>query len=266
METNITHKYIDRFRVIENRHLSPIYSLLILSPCSLSLSDINIQPGQFMQIEIPNGQTFLRRPISICNVEPESNRLWILVRNAGKGTSTLINLVQGDTVNIIFPLGHGFTLSGFDHNTSHKALLVGGGVGVAPLLYLGSMLAKSGIQPHFLIGGRSKTDLLLREYFESFGPTYVTTDDGSEGHHGLVTGHQILSSDFDMIYCCGPMPMMKAIATIANQREIPCEISLENTMGCGIGACLCCVEKTKDEGNVCVCTDGPVFNIKRLNF
>ena len=115
----------------------------------------------------------------------------------------------------------------------------------------------------FLLGGRSKADLLERELFEKFGRVCVTTEDGSLGEQGFVTNHSVLNERFDHIYTCGPTPMMKAVARYANDKGISCEASLENLMACGLGACLCCVEKTT-EGNLCVCKEGPVFDVKRL--
>ncbi|MBR1548714.1 MAG: dihydroorotate dehydrogenase electron transfer subunit, partial [Prevotella sp.] len=140
----------------------------------------------------------------------------------------------------------------------------GGGVGVAPLLYLGAELSKRGEEPTFLLGGRSAHDLLELDEFEKYGRVLVTTEDGTMGERGFVTNHSVLATEhFDMISTCGPTPMMKAVARYAQQQGISCEASLENMMACGLGACLCCVEKTVD-GNLCVCKDGPVFDVNRL--
>ena len=150
---------------------------------------------------------------------------------------------------------------------AQKLLLIGGGVGTAPMLYLGAILKKAGYTPTFLLGARSKEDVLQLEQFEQLGTVYVTTEDGSLGEKGYVTNHSILKDvHFDRIYTCGPKPMMVAVAKYAHANSITCEVSLENTMACGIGACLCCVEKTKDEHHVCVCTEGPVFNIENLTW
>ena len=118
----------------------------------------------------------------------------------------------------------------------------------------------------FLWGARTKHGVLQLDYFEAIGDVFVTTEDGSCGEKGFVTNHSLLQSQsFGMIYTCGPKPMMKAVAEYAKKTNTPCEVSLENTMACGLGACLCCVEHTT-EGNVCVCTEGPVFNINRLTW
>lgn len=219
-------------------------------------------PGQFVEVRIDgSSSTFLRRPISIHFVDRQQNELWLLVATVGDGTRHLTQLHAGDVLNCVLPLGNGFTL---DVDTAHKVLLVGGGVCVAPLLYLGAVLKEHGVEPTFLLGARKKDDLLMLDAFGTYGRVLVTTEDGSEGEKGFVTSHSVLEQEhFDLIQVCGPTPMMKAVARYATAKDITCEVSLENLMACGLGACLCCVEKTT-EGNLCVCKDGPVFNIKRL--
>ena len=218
-------------------------------------------PGQFVEVRVDGSpKTFLRRPISINFVDREHNELWLLVATVGDGTRQLAKLQPGDLLNCILPLGNGFTPA----KTAEKLLLIGGGVGVAPLLYMGAEMAKNGQEPTFLLGARTKNDLLMLEEFKRYGRVYVTTEDGSEGEKGFVTNHSLLTQEhFDRISTCGPTPMMKAVARYAKQSNTPCEVSLENLMACGLGACLCCVEKTV-KGNVCVCKDGPVFNINDL--
>ena len=219
--------------------------------------------GQFAEIRIDGSTTtFLRRPISINYVDREKNEIWFLVQLVGDGTRQLAKVKEGDVVNVVLPLGKGFTLPSAP--ADFKPLLVGGGVGTAPMLMLGSVLAKMGCKPTFLLGARSSKDLLQLDQFNELGDVYTTTEDGSMGEKGYVTQHTVLShSQFDMIYSCGPKPMMMAVAKYAKANAIECEVSLENTMACGVGACLCCVEKT-DEGHLCVCKEGPVFNIKKL--
>jgi len=149
---------------------------------------------------------------------------------------------------------------------SERVLLIGGGVGVAPLLMLGSQLKEKNIPVTFLLGARSAADLLEIDLFSQYGEVYTTTEDGSAGEKGYVTQHSILNTTvFDRIYTCGPKLMMQAVADYAKKHGIDCEVSLENTMACGIGACLCCVEDTR-EGHVCVCKDGPVFNTNVLKW
>lgn len=252
-------KYILDLQVTENIRLHANYVLLKLTH-SAPLPEM--LPGQFAEIRVDNSpSTFLRRPISINYVDREKNEVWFLVQLVGDGTRKLATLEKGDLLNVVLPLGNGFSMP---QTPEEKVLLVGGGVGTAPMLYLGESLLKRGCKPSFLLGARSKNDLLQLEQFASLGEVYITTEDGSMGEKGYVTMHSVLKDHkFDMIYTCGPKPMMVAVAKYAKESDTECEVSLENTMACGVGACLCCVEKT-DEGHVCVCKEGPVFNIKKL--
>lgn len=221
-------------------------------------------PGQFAQLRVDGSKdTFLRRPISINYVDTDRNQVRFLIQLVGNGSRALARLEEGDVLNALLPLGNGFTMP---ESEGDKYLLVGGGVGTAPLLYMGSQMSLRGIRPTFLLGARSADLLLEQEEFRKIGTLYVTTEDGSAGEKGFVTQHSILREQrFDHISVCGPSPMMKAVARYARTEGIPCEVSLENMMACGLGACLCCVEKTV-RGNVCVCTEGPVFDINELTW
>lgn len=221
-------------------------------------------PGQFVEVRVDNTpSTFLRRPISINNVDYDHNELWLLVAAVGDGTRQLQKLQKGDRLNCVLPLGNSFTMP---TDSTQKVLLVGGGVGVAPLLYFGKRIKAMGGEPTFLLGARSAKDVLECELFEQVGRVLITTEDGSEGEKGFVTNHSVLAQEhFDRISTCGPKPMMMAVARYAFKNDIECEVSLENKMACGVGACLCCVEKTV-EGNKCVCKEGPVMNIKKLTW
>ena len=197
-----------------------------------------MMPGQFVEVRVDGStSTFLRRPISINFVDREQNELWLLVATVGDGTKQMAKLQPGDTLNCVLPLGNGFTPA----KQGEKVLLVGGGVGVAPLLYMGAEMKRQGIEPTFLLGARTANDLLMLPIFNKYGRAYVTTEDGSMGEKGFVTNHSILTEKrFDRISTCGPTPMMKAVARYARQN------------------------KKTTEGNLCVCKDGPVFNIKKL--
>ena len=222
-----------------------------------------IKPGQFVEVKVEgSASTFLRRPISINYVDKENSEIWLLVQLVGDGTRAMARLNEGDSLNVLFPLGNGFAAP----KKGEKVLLVGGGVGVAPLLEYGKALKEVGAKPVFLLGARTKTDLMQLDLFGKYGDVYITTEDGSEGEKGFVTQHSVLTKEsFDRISTCGPKPMMVAIAKFAKANSISCEVSLENMMACGLGACLCCVEKTV-KGNVCVCKEGPVFNINDLTW
>lgn len=223
-----------------------------------------MMPGQFAQLRVDGSkETFLRRPISINFVDTKQNQIWFLVQLVGAGSRALGRLKEGDTLNALLPLGNGFSMP---VSAEKKHLLVGGGVGTAPLLYLGAQMNLMGMRPTFLLGARTKDMLLQMEDFQRVGDVYVTTEDGRAGEKGFVTQHSILfKQHFDRISVCGPSPMMKAVAKFARANSVPCEVSLENMMACGLGACLCCVEKTV-KGNVCVCTEGPVFDINELTW
>lgn len=224
----------------------------------------DIHPGQFVEVKIEGSpKTFLRRPISVNFVDKERNELWLLIATVGEGTRSLATLKAGDRLNLLLPLGNGF--SDVKESGEH-VLLVGGGVGVAPLLEYGKWLKEHGATPMFLLGARTGNDLLELEDFKRYGEVYITTEDGSMGEKGFVTQHTLLQArSFSRISVCGPKPMMVAVAKYAMHAGIPCEVSLENMMACGLGACLCCVEKTV-RGNVCVCKEGPVFDIKDLTW
>ena len=250
-------KKITDFRLIEKKEWAKSTYLLLQSDEPLE----EIKAGQFVQVRVDDAQhTYLRRPISIHDVDYQNRTITLLVQRVGEGSNKIADTELNDTLNIIYPLGNGFTIP----EKKQNAILVGGGIGIAPLYYLGKMLKEKGIEPQFLLGGRSKSDLIMLEDFESVGKVYITTNDGSLGEEGFVTQHSIWKEmKFDMIYTCGPKPMMMALTKMARENNIDCEVSLENLMACGLGACLCCVENTI-EGHVCVCKEGPVININKL--
>ena len=261
----IMGKYVTDLRVTANNKLASGYSLLKLRDDERVLPQM--QPGQFVQVKAGMGsEPLLRRPISVNFVDYANNELWLLVHNVGIGTDFICSAQEGDKLNVLLPLGNGFTL-GNSGGIRKKVLLVGGGVGTAPLLYLGMKLRESGDEPTFLLGGRSAKDLLQLEEFEKYGRVFVTTEDGTAGERGFVTQHSLLVNEkFDRVCTCGPKPMMLAVARYADKAGVDCEVSLENLMACGIGACLCCVERDSEGHNVCVCKEGPVFNIKQLSW
>ena len=233
-------KYVLDLRVTENLALHTHYVLLkATSPDGSKLPEM--LPGQFAELRVDGSPTtFLRRPISVNFVDVKRNEVWFLIQLVGDGTRRLSTLKSGDVLNAVLPLGNSFSLP----EKNEKVLLIGGGVGTAPMLFLGSYLRNAGFVPHFLLG--------------------TTTEDGSHGEKGYVTQHSLLQKEhFDRIYTCGPKPMMVAVARYAKGKGIKCEVSLENMMACGVGACLCCVENTT-EGHICVCKEGPVFNIENL--
>jgi dihydroorotate dehydrogenase electron transfer subunit len=253
-------KKIQDFTVKEYKWLNSSSYIIVLES---SEPIPEIKPGNFAELKIPDSSdVFLRRPLSVLDADSKKKTLSFYVKVIGKGTKKLGELNLGETVNVIYPLGNSFVVNG-----SKKALIVGGGSGIAPFILLGRELQLADIEITFLLGARTADEIVLTEEFEKYGKVLATTEDGSFGEKGLVTQHSVFngSFDFDKIYTCGPEPMMKAVSNIAMKRNIECEASLENMMACGFGACLCCVTDTTS-GNLCVCTDGPVFNTKVLRW
>ena len=251
-------KTISDFSIIDRADYGRSVWLLLRGESKLP----EVKAGQFAQLRVDGSpSTYLRRPISIHDVDAEANTIAMLVQRAGEGTRHIADLPVGAKINMVLPLGNGFTMP---EKQNSDTLLVGGGIGIAPLLLLGRKLVEAGLKVTFLLGGRSEGDLLRMEEYKKTASVLTTTEDGSHGVRGFVTQHPVWDEKtFDNIYVCGPKPMMKAVMQKAREKDIWCEVSLENMMACGLGACLCCVENTT-EGHVCVCKEGPVFNINRL--
>ncbi len=253
-------KRVQDFKVLSVDWLNPEnYILTLKSEVELEI----IEPGNFAEIKVPNSDdVFLRRPISFLDVNYSEKTISFYIKAIGKGTKKLGLSDIDSTINIVYPLGNSFSLK-----SSSNVLIVGGGSGIAPFKLLAKKLVELNTKVTFLLGARSKADVFLTDEFNKFGDVKVTTEDGSRGEKGLVTHHSLFNSsfNFDIIYTCGPDPMMKAVSELAIEKNIACEASLENMMACGIGACLCCVTPTI-RGNECVCTEGPVFNSKDLKW
>lgn len=209
-------------------------------------------PGQFLHISVPNHT--LRRPISIANIEKEKELITIIFKVIGSGTSELATYKPGQTVNALGPCGNGFS---FDNIEKETILLIGGGVGVPPLHYLGQLLSEKN-NVISILGFQSAKHVFYEEKFSSFSKTIVVTDDGSYGEAGFVTDILDKVGTFDQFYSCGPLPMLKAVTDrLSHKRGY---ISLEERMGCGVGACFACVIPTHEpNGYRKICQDGPVF-------
>jgi dihydroorotate dehydrogenase electron transfer subunit len=226
------------------------------------------RPGQFVMVKVSSSPfPLLRRPLSIHSAGPVGIELFFKI--AGPGTAILAGKKAGDAVDILGPLGNGFTVPADLHGK--KTFLVGGGRGIAPLYFLGLELKAAGAGVTVFYGGRCQVDIPLRDRFGVAGlPLHCSTDDGSYGFEGLVTellGRELGRSRPDLLYVCGPDPMMKAAALTARAAGIPAEFSLESMMGCGIGACWGCVHRIREDtgdGWVKICEDGPVFPGDRI--
>ncbi|MCU4859895.1 dihydroorotate oxidase B electron transfer subunit [Bacillus cereus] len=221
------------------------------------------EPGQFVHIKVAEGiAPLLRRPISICNVDQEKNEFTMLYRAEGQGTKTLATRKQGEMVDVLGPLGHGFPVE--EAEAGQIALLVGGGIGVPPLYELSQRLVAKGVRVIHILGFQTKDVVFYEAKFAELGDTYVATVDGTHGTKGFVT--DVIDNygiDFDILYSCGPLAMLRALE--GRYKEKKAYISLEERMGCGIGACFACVchlqEDPSGHSYKKVCSDGPVFPI-----
>lgn len=247
--------------VRERQALSDSIFALILDAPRISEAAV---PGQFVHIACGEGN-LLRRPISICDAEHGTLNIVFVVK--GSGTKWLSQRKTGDVLDVLGPLGHGFDLTVL----GDRPVFIGGGIGVPPMLKAMKAARAGGAQPTAILGFRSREAVILEDDFRALGTVYTATDDGSYGIHGFVS--DVLQAhivQFTSVCCCGPKPMLKAVAAIAEAAGLSCQVSMEERMGCGIGACLVCncALKSKDGetryGHVC--KDGPVFDSKEVQW
>lgn len=220
------------------------------------------KPGQFVSLYCKEGSQLLPRPISICEIDKENGTLRLVYRVVGKGTEEFSKMNAGDTIRAMGPLGNGFTLEG------KKAILIGGGIGIPPMLELAKNLD---CEVQVVLGYRD-SDLFLKSEFEPYGSVYVSTEDGSVGTKGnVIDAIKEQGIKGDIIFACGPTPMLRGVKEYAKEQGIKAQISLEEKMACGIGACLACVCKSKEKdhhtnvNNKRICKDGPVFYAEEID-
>ena len=246
-------------QVLRQTELEPgIYDMTISFPEGAALA----KPGQFLCLYCNNETRLLPRPISICGIDNEEGSIRMVYRVAGAGTEEFSRMKAGDSLEVMGPLGNGFAMGGED------AIIVGGGIGVPPMLELARQLDA---RKTVVLGYRSSTFLL--DEFKKEAETFVATEDGSSGVRGTVLDAiREYGVEGKVIYACGPMPMLRALAEYAKDRGLEAQISLEERMACGIGACLGCICKTKEMNhhthvnNARICKDGPVFDAKEVVF
>ena len=219
------------------------------------------KPGQFIAMYCEDGTKLLPRPISICGIDAEKGILRIVYRIAGEGTKQMSSYQKGDSVKILGPLGNGFTMK------KDRAILIGGGIGIPPMLELAKQLDG----PKSIVLGYRDSEMFLKDEFEAYGDVFVSTEDGSVGTKGnVIDAIKEQGVEGNVIYACGPTPMLKGIQAYAAENGIEAQISLEERMACGIGACLACVCQSKEadeHSHVCnkrVCKDGPVFDAREV--
>lgn len=252
-------------KVIRNEELAPnIFSIWIESKFATSA-----KPGQFVGVFPKNESTLLPRPISICEVNENRTALRLVYRIVGKGTSELSNIKSDTEIYLLGTLGNGYDI---EKAKGKHALLLAGGIGIPPMVELAKALEK--VKPSevsIVVGFRNNETFLLKE-LEKYGDLYIASEDGSIGVKGnVLDAVKYNKLNADIIYSCGPMPMLRAIKGYAEKMNIEAYISLEERMACGVGACLGCVCKTKDIDhhshvyNTRICTDGPVFEAKEVD-
>ena len=227
----------------------------------LDVKEIAVQakPGQFISVYSNDKSRVLPRPISICEIDREKGTLRIVYRVVGKGTEEFSKAEAGDSFEILGPLGNGFPI---EEAKGKKVLMIGGGIGVPPMLQTAKEIEGEAI----IVSGYRNQDLFLKEELESAGTLFIATEDGSVGTKGnVVDAIRENQIEADMMFACGPKPMLRALKNYALEKGIPCWISMEEKMACGVGACLACVCQSKDVDshshvhNKRICKDGPVF-------
>lgn len=247
--------------VIENKNIA--HNIFRLKLRGNIVKEMNTA-GQFVNVRVSQGKEYLlRRPISLCEINPKDNSFVMIFRAEGAGTKILSQLKVGDEVDVLGPLGKGYDLSSL--TAGQTALIVGGGIGVPPLYELAKQFNQKGVKTIHVLGFNSQKDVFYEEEFSKLGKTYVATVDGSYGKKGFVTD---IIRDYELVYdkyyACGPLSMLNALKNMDEKKEG--FVSLEERMACGVGACYACVCKTKTNDTARVCFDGPVFKAQEIIF
>ena len=253
-------------KIIENKKVTQgFYKMRIEAPYIAKTA----HPGQFVEIKCSDGNDpLLRRPLGVHKIL--KNGIEMLYEVVGRGTELLSKKKPGDTIDIIGPLGNGFTLPQIPNPESRIPILIAGGIGVAPLLVLAEKITEKKKAPYIIIGAKTKPGILCEKEFKDLGCfVMVSTEDGSKGHKGYATDilkHLLktINCQASAIYACGPHPMLKAVSQMARLVNVPCQVSLDERMACGVGVCLGCPVKVKTGGYKMVCKDGPVFDAREI--
>ncbi|MCD8109481.1 MAG: dihydroorotate dehydrogenase electron transfer subunit [Clostridiales bacterium] len=254
----MSEKFTEQARILSQTEIAPdIFSLWIQTEHMAACA----KAGQFLSLYCDDGSRLLPRPISICEIDREKSALRMVYRIAGKGTAEFAAKKAGDQLRVTGPLGNGFPLK------EKKAFLIGGGIGVPPMLELSKQLS---CEKQIILGYRDRHLFLLDE-FQKQGEVYVATEDGSAGTKGnVLDAIRANGLTADILYACGPAPMLRALKRYAEEQDMECWISMEERMACGIGACLACVCRSKEvDGhtnvhNKRICKEGPVFDAREV--
>lgn len=254
-------KFFTRARILSREEISPgIFELVLQAPQIAAAAG----PGQFVDLYLNDPSRLLPRPVSLCDFSPEDGTIRLVyrvtVRGAGSGTQLLSTYAAGDLLDVVGPLGNGFQVP-----EDGDICLVGGGIGIPPMIGLGKRIASAGGNVIYVLGYRD-SELFLAKEAAAYGALILSTDDGSAGVHGtVVDAIRAYGIAPDAYYACGPKPMLKGLAQLAEAQGVPAWISLEERMACGLGVCLGCVCRTRETDghshvkNARVCTEGPVF-------
>lgn len=249
-------------KILENKRIAPKFYKMRIESTYLAK---NTKPGQFFEVKCSGEKgPLLRRPLGAHRIL--KNGVEILYEVVGSGTELLSKNKKGDSLDIMGPLGNGFNMP----SGKRPAVLVAGGIGVAPLLALAEKICAKNVGPYVIIGAKTKSGILCEKEFKDRGCfVMISTEDGSKGHKGYATDilkhlFKVINCQSSSVYACGPHPMLKAAAHIARLMKTPCQVSLDERMACGIGVCLGCPVKVKGSAYKMVCKDGPVFNAEDI--
>jgi len=254
--------------IVSNECVYGRLNVMVLKAPNLSSA---LEPGQFVHMKISGMlDHVLRRPFSVYSWNREQGTIEILYQTVGAGSSHMATLKAGEEAELIGPIGNVWLSTQGDLKPK-RVLLVGGGVGAAPLFEFYRALVEKGVETHAVLGAQTKDALVALERYKAVcgKEPFCSTDDGSYGYAGFATGlvEELLDADkasYDYVAVCGPAPLMRIVSSVVIDRGIACEVSLEKRMACGIGACLSCVCDTKSHGRKRVCVDGPIFDAREV--
>ena len=254
--------YLVHSRIERNESIAPQIFLMAVYAPEIA---VDARAGQFVMVYLDSDKMLLPRPISLCDVIPSSGMITLVYQIVGGGTAQMSKMKTGESIRLLGPLGNGFLPKGKKNKRFKRVALVGGGIGAPPLYLLAKTLATRGTYADIFLGFRSEP--ILTEEFQTVADRlFIATEEGGFHHRGLVTDIlQAHNRGYDEIMACGPKPLLRSLANFSEQVDVPCQISMEEHMACGLGTCVGCVVKVEGE-YVRICCDGPVFYSNEVNF